>query len=68
MKQIKKYFNKKIKQIKNKIINKKNNKINFYDGVFKKLDFILPSYINLNNPNFIEIDKTFNSRIIIEKY
>ena len=29
---------------------------------------ILPSYINLNNPNFIEIDNTFYSGIIIINY
>ena len=68
MKKIKKQIKEKIKILKNKILNKKNNKINFYDGVFKNLDFILPSYINLNNPNFIEIDNTYYSGIIIVNY
>ena len=68
MKKIKKYLKEKVKQINNKILNKKNKKINFYDGVFKNTDFILPSYINLNNPNFIEIDQTFYSGIIIVNY
>ena len=65
---IKKYFKKeKIKNIKNKLINKKRVK-NFYDGIFKDKDFILPSYINLTNPNFLEIDNTFYSTIIIVNY
>ena len=68
MKKIKKQIKEKIKILKNKILNKKNNKINFYDGVFKNSDFILPSYINLNNPNFIEIDNTYYSGIIIVNY
>jgi len=68
VKKIKKYLKEKLKKIKNKIINLKSKKINFYDGVFKNTDFILPSYINLNNPNFIEIDKAFYSGIIIVNY
>ena len=68
MKKIKKQIKEKIKIVKNKILNKKNNKINFYNGVFKNSDFILPSYINLNNPNFIEIDNTYYSGIIIVNY
>ena len=68
MKKIKKYLNEKTNKIKNKILNFKNKKNNFYDGIFKNTDFILPSYINLNNPNFIEIDKMFYSGIIIVNY
>ena len=68
MKKIKKYLNEKINLIKNKILKNKNNKINFYDGIFKNTDFILPSYINLNNPNFIEIENIFYSGIIIVNY
>ena len=68
MKKIKKYLIEKINLIKNKILKNKNNKINFYDGIFKNTDFILPSYINLNNPNFIEIENIFYSGIIIVNY
>ena len=68
MKKIKKQIKEKIKILKNKILKNKNNKINFYNGVFKNSDFILPSYINLNNPNFIEIDNTYYSGIIIVNY
>ena len=68
MKKIKKYFNKIINLIKNKLLNKKNNKINFYDGIFKNTDFILPSYINLKNPNFIEIENIFYSGLLIVNY
>ena len=68
MKKIKKYLQQKIKKIKNKIINLKNKNNNFFEGIFKNTDYILPSYINLNNPNFIEIDKMFYSGIIIVNY
>ena len=68
MKKIKKHLKEKIKKIRNKILNKKNNKTNFYDGIFKNTDFILPSYINLNNPNFIEIEKIYYTGIIIVNY
>jgi len=71
VKKIKKYLKEKIKTIKiiiNKILNKKNNTINFYDGLFENIDFILPSYINLNNPNFIEIENIYYAGIIIVNY
>ena len=71
MKKIKKYLNKiivKIKLIKNKIINKKNNEKNFYAGIFKNTDYILPSYINFNNPKFLEIENNLYAGIIIVNY
>ena len=71
----KEIINKKIKILKNKIKNKiinniknKNNKNIFFKGIFKNTDFIFPSYINFNNPNFIEIDNIFYSGIIIVNY
>ncbi len=54
---------KKIKKI-NFIKNKKNN----LKGIFVEKDNIAPSYINLNNPKFIEIDRIYYSGIIIVNY
>ena len=48
--------------IKNKI---KNNKLK---GTFSEKDKISPSYINLNNPRYIEIDNIFYSGILIVNY
>ena len=52
----------KINFIKNKI---KDNKL---IGTFSKKDKISPSYINLSNPRYIEIDNTFYSGILIVNY
>ena len=52
----------KIKYLKTK--NKKNN----IEGVFSTKDNISPSYINLNNPKYIEIDNMYYSGIIIVNY
>ena len=68
MKKIKKYIKEKLKKIKNKILKKKENEINFFNGIFKNTDFILPSYINLKNPNYIEIENVFYCGIIIVNY
>ena len=64
-------INKKIiNKIKNKIIinnqEKNNKKIN--GGFFSKKDFISPTYINLKNPKYLEIDEYFYSGIIIVNY
>lgn len=57
-----------IKSIINKIKKFKiNNKIKL-DGIFTKKDFIAPSYINLNNPKYFEIDNIFFSGLIIVNY
>ena len=61
--------NKIIKKINNKIINNKeknNKKIN--GGFFSEKDFISPTYINLKNPKYLEIDEYFYSGIIIVNY
>ena len=61
--------NKIIKKINNKIINNKeknNKKIN--SGFFSEKDFISPTYINLKNPKYLEIDEYFYSGIIIVNY
>ena len=54
---------KKIKKI--SFIKKNKNNLN---GVFVEKDNIAPSYINLNNPKFIEIDNIYYSGIIIVNY
>ena len=56
-----------IKIIKNKIEKEKNNK-KINTGFFSEKDFISPSYINLNNPKFLEIDDYFYSGITIVNY
>lgn len=58
---------------KNKIKNNFNNKENensweIYDGSIKEVDEISPTYINLNNPKYIEMDEIYYSGIIINNY
>lgn len=47
--------------------NKEKNK-NEIKGIFNKKDLISPSYINLNNPKYIEIDNLYYSNLIITNY
>lgn len=63
-------INKKIKLIKNKILKNKEikNKSKIEEGFFQEKDFISPTYINLNNPKYLEIDEYFYSGIIIVNY
>ena len=56
--QIKKFLMKHEKQ-------KEKNKL---DGIFTQKDFLSPSYINLSNPKYIEIDHLFYSNLIITNY
>ena len=69
--------NNKLKEIKNKIIkNNIKNKINkkeeknfeFLEGIFTEKDFLSPSYINISNPKYIEIDNIYYSSILIVNY
>ena len=53
--------------IKKENYNKKKNK-NEIKGIFNKKDLISPSYINLNNPKYIEIDNLYYSNLIITNY
>ena len=46
---------------------KEKNK-NKLDGIFTQKDFLSPSYINLSNPKYIEIDNLFYSNLIITNY
>ena len=56
------------------ILNSKNKKIqteekfNFLEGTFSNKDYLSPSYINLNNPKYIEIDNMFFSVILVTNY
>ena len=56
-----------INNIFNKIKKGKNN-IKIKEGFFQDKDFFSPTYINLNNPKFLEIDNYFYSGIIITNY
>ncbi len=50
-----------------KILKKQNN-ITYKNGLFKEIDEISPSYINLKNPKYIEMEETYYSGIIIANY
>lgn len=41
---------------------------NYIGGIFNKKDYLSPSYINLNNPKYIEIDGIYYSGLIIVDY
>ena len=49
---------------------KNNNKINnnFLDGSFSDNDYLAPSYINLSNPKFLEIDNNYYCTLLIINY
>ncbi len=49
-------------------IEKKEEKLKFIEGTFSNKDFISPSYINLNNPKYMEIDEMFYSTLIAVNY
>ena len=53
--------------IKNKMP-KKENKNTKLEGIFTTKDLLSPSYINLSNPKYIEIDNLFYSNLIITNY
>jgi len=53
---------------KNKLIKNKENSWEIYEGGIKSEDEISPTYINLNNPRYIEIDEIYYSGIIISNY
>ena len=50
-----------------KKVNKKNN-IEFYKGIRNLQDEIAPSFINMNNPKFLEIDNLYYSGLIVVNY
>ena len=47
---------------------KENEKINFFSGTISPNDKISPSYINIKNPKYIEIDNLFYSGLIAVNY
>ena len=59
-----------IKKIKNnkKEKNKKIEKLDFLEGSFSDKDYLAPSYINLSNPKYIEIDNNYYSSLLIINY
>lgn len=48
--------------------NRIEQKQNFLQGAFNKADELAPSYINLMNPKYIEIDNNYYSTLIIVNY
>jgi len=62
IKKLIKLFNKK-----NSNKNKKDNLV-FYEGVFSVKDEISPTYVNVENYKYIEIDNVFYSSILIVNY
>ena len=42
--------------------------MNFFKGIYSEKDSLSPSYINLNNPKYIEIDGVYYSTLIITNY
>ena len=52
------------------ILNKNNKKIKIaeLEGIFEDKDFLSPSYINVTNPKYIEIDNVFYSGLIVVNY
>ena len=61
---MKKIFNKKNKSEKNKT----NNKTEFLEGSFSDNNFLAPTYINLQNPKYIEIDYNYYASLLIINY
>ena len=49
------------------MVNIKEN-LNFYKGIYTDKDLMSPSYINLNNPRYFEIDGIYYSTLIITNY
>ncbi len=46
----------------------KKEKLNFLEGTVSDNDFLSPSYINLSNPKYMEIDNNYFSSILIVNY
>ena len=47
---------------------KNNEKLKIYSGGIKKFDKIYPSYVNIQNPKYIEVDNLFYSGLIAVDY
>ena len=48
--------------------NNQNNKLEFLEGAVDDKDLISPSYINLQNPKYLEIDNLYYSGLIVVNY
>ena len=57
-----------MKKFLNKKLENKENSWEIYEGSIQDKDKIIPTYINLNNPKYIEIDEIYYSGIIINNY
>ena len=57
-----------MKKFLNKKLQNKENSWEIYEGSIQDKDKISPTYINLNNPKYIEIEETYYSGIIINNY
>ena len=59
-----------INKLKNKKIKKNeiNNNLDFLNGSFTDKNYLAPSYINLLNPKYIEIDNNYYSSLLIINY
>ena len=57
-------------KLKNKKVQKNeiNNNLYFLDGSFTDNNYLAPSYINLLNPKYIEIDNNYYSSLLIINY
>ena len=54
-----------------KLIKTENNdekKLEIYDGAFTEKDYISPSYIDLSNPRYIEIDNIYYTGLLVVNY
>ena len=45
-----------------------DNKKSYIGGIFNKKDYLSPSYINLGNPKYMEIDEMYYSGILVVNY
>ena len=50
-----------MKKFLNKKLENKENSWEIYEGSIQDKDKIIPTYINLNNPKYIEIDEIYYS-------
>ena len=44
------------------------SKLIFEEGIFSQKDFLSPSYINISNPKYFEVDNNYYSTLIITNY
>ena len=59
---------KELKKILKNKENKKSEELEFLSGTFNVQDYLSPSYFNMENPRYIEIDNMFYSGLIVVNY